>query len=308
MLRMPGARGAWALLIALVCLLAVILPGPAALAQQPVPALSGRVTDLTGTLNREQRDQLEAQLAAIEQRKGSQVVVLFVETTQPEPIEDFSIRVAEAWKIGRGKVDGKRIDDGVLIVVAKADRKVRIEVGYGLEGAIPDALARRIIDQSIVPRFRAGDYHGALQAAVADLGRLIEGEPLPAVQSGQGAQDEGVDWLAGLLVAGFAGMFASALLGRLLGSMVCGAAAGAFALFSGFSLAGAVGIGVVVFIAFLLFGSGGGGGMRPGSGGGARRGPSVWTGGGWGGGRGSSDGGFSGGGGSFGGGGSSGNW
>jgi uncharacterized protein len=144
-------------------------------AQQPVPSLNRRVTDLTGTLNPSQQADLETTLHRFEQKKGSQVSVLIVPTTQPETIEQYSIRVAEQWKLGR-----KGVDDGVLLLIAKNDRTLRIEVGYGLEGVLPDALCNRIIDEHIVPRFRAGDFYGGIQAGVARLVSVIDGEPLPA--------------------------------------------------------------------------------------------------------------------------------
>ena len=161
-----------------------------AFAQQPVvvPALSARVTDLTGTLDAAQRQRLDAQLGDIERRKGTQVAILIVPSTQPETIEEFGIRVADAWKLGRGRERAQRdtgnsrataIDDGLLLLVAKNDRRVRIEVGYGLEGAIPDAVAKRIIGEAITPRFRTGDFAGGLEAAVADVSRRLEGEDLP---------------------------------------------------------------------------------------------------------------------------------
>ncbi len=155
-----SAAAGHALLALLAALAFLCLFAPHAFGQDlvAVPPLQGRVTDLTGTLSAEQRRSLDDELAALEQRKGSQIAILIVPTTQPEAIEQYSIRVAEQWKIGRGKVDGKSVDDGVLVVVAKNDRRVRIEVGYGLEGAIPDAYAKRIIDESIAPRFRQGDY------------------------------------------------------------------------------------------------------------------------------------------------------
>lgn len=293
-----------------------LLPGARAQSLQPVPPLQARVTDLTGTLGAGQRQQLEAQLAAIEQRKGAQVVVLMLPTTRPEEIEQYGIRVAEAWKIGRGSVDGKRVDDGVILLVAKDDRKVRIEVGYGLEGAIPDAYARRIIAEAIAPRFREGDFFGGLQAAVTDLGRLIDGEPLPGPwQPGQDAQPgQDIDWLAGLLVVFVGGMIATAVLGRLLGSAAGGAGAGLLAAVKGLPLLLAGIVGVIAFVILLVLsvggGGGGGGGMRPGRRSGPRGGPVIWTGGGggWGGGGGFGGGGFRGGGGGFGGGGSSGSW
>ena len=150
---------------------ALLLAMCCALAQVPVPKLSARVTDLTGTLTQQQRVSLEERLAAFEARKGSQVVVLIVPTTRPEAIEQFSIRVAEQWKIGR-----KGTDDGVILVVARDDREVRIEVGYGLEGAIPDAIAHRIIEEQIVPHFRAGDYYAGIRSGVTAVMKRVDGE------------------------------------------------------------------------------------------------------------------------------------
>jgi uncharacterized protein len=287
------------------------LPGAQAQALQAVPPLSARVTDLTGTLDAGQREQLEQRLAAIEQRKGSQVAVLIVPTTQPEPIEDYSIRVVEAWKLGRGQVDGKQVDDGVLLLIAKDDRKVRIEVGYGLEGAIPDAYSKRIIAETIAPKFRQGDYFGGVSAAIDALARLIEGEALPA-PSGTGQGDGQADpqsLLAGLLAVFVAGVVASAILGRVLGSGVGAIAAAGYSLTMGASVVVALIAGVVGFFAFLLIGHSFLRGLQ--SGGSSGR--SVWTsGGGWGRGSGGGfrggGGGFRGGGGGFGGGGASGGW
>src|SRR5688572_12004333 len=140
----------------------------------PVPALTAPVTDLTQTLTAEQRSALENRLRAYEAQKGTQVAVLIVPTTQPETIEQYSIRVADEWKIGR-----KEPEDGVILLVAKNDRAVRIEVGTGLEGALPDVLASRIISQVIVPRFRAGDFAGGIDEAITRVLAVIEGEPLP---------------------------------------------------------------------------------------------------------------------------------
>src|ERR1700719_3369770 len=147
----------------------------AALADVAVPPLAGRVVDLTGTLSSDQIAALTQTLKNLELRKGSQVAVLIVPTTQPETIEQFSIRVADAWKIGR-----KKIDDGAILVVAKNDRKLRIEVGYGLEGALNDVTAKRIIDEIITPKFRSGDLAGGISAGVARIVAVIGGEPLPA--------------------------------------------------------------------------------------------------------------------------------
>lgn len=287
-----------------------------ALAQplQPVPRLESRVTDLTETLDAGQRARLEEQLAAIEQRKGAQVALLIVPSTQPEAIEEYSMRVVESWKLGRAEVDGRRVDDGVLVLVAKNDRKIRIEVGYGLEGAVPDALAKRIVAEVIAPRFRQGDFFGGLSAAVEDLGRLIEGEPLPHAWQSEGRTDEGdgQSILAGLLVLAVGSMFAIAILGRLLGSAFGGAGSTVFALLAGVPIAFAALAGVIAFVLLLVFAQVFMRGLRAGPAGRGSR--AVWTGGsGWGsggfrggglGGRG----GFGGGGGGFGGGGASGGW
>jgi len=303
-----------------------------ALAQQPVPVppLSARVTDLTGTLSAPQRAQLEAGLAEIEQRKGTQVAILLVPTTAPETIEAFGIRVADAWKLGRGKARAQRdtgdagraaIDDGILILVAKNDRRVRIEVGYGLEGAIPDAVAKRIIEEAITPRFRTGDFHGGLQAAVADIARRVEGEDLPAPwQPGQGdAAGDGEGGLLPTILGAFViGLVVSQVVGRLLGAAVGGGGAGlgAAKAFASGGLGLAVGIGVFALILAMGRGGGGGGGGGPGGGRLRRVGrhtighgpvivPGSWGGGGGGG---FGGGGFGGGGGGFGGGGASGGW
>ena len=162
--------------LAIVCLgCALTLAAAVAQAQlQPIPSLSARVTDLTNTLDANQRQTLESELAALERRKGSQIGVLIVPTTQPEDIAQYAIRVFDAWKLGR-----KGVDDGVLLVVAKDDHRVRIEVARGLEGAIPDAAAARIIREYITPRFRAGDFFGGIHDATDTLTKLIDGEPLP---------------------------------------------------------------------------------------------------------------------------------
>ena len=152
----------------------------AAFADVAVPPLTGRVVDQTGTLSAGDVAALTQTLKGLELRKGSQVVVLIVPTTEPETIEQYSIRVAEAWKIGR-----KKIDDGALLVVAKNDRKLRIEVGYGLEGALNDVTARRIIDEIITPKFRSGDFAGGISAGVDRIIGVIDGEPLPAPEPQQ---------------------------------------------------------------------------------------------------------------------------
>src|SRR5436309_11782632 len=157
-------------------LLALLLCWAAsALALVAVPPLSGRVVDQTGTLGSNDIASLTQTLKDLEARKGSQIAVLIVPTTDGEAIEQYSLRVAEAWKIGR-----KKIDDGAILVVAKDDRKLRIEVGYGLEGALTDVTAKRIIDEVITPKFRSGDFAGGIVDGVNRMLRVIDGEPLPA--------------------------------------------------------------------------------------------------------------------------------
>lgn len=260
-------------------------------AEVAVPALTSRVTDLTGTLSTEQAASLEQKLAAFETRKGSQIAVLLVPSTQPEEIEQFSIRVAEAWKIGR-----KGTDDGVILLVAKNDRRLRIEVGYGLEGAIPDATAKRIISETITPRFKAGDFYGGISAGVDQLIRLIDGEKLPPPTGGSGSAGSSAfpsDWVipAFFFVVIMGGLL-RALLGRFRGALGTGLLGGLIAWFV-FGLGIALVVGVVVFLLALM-----NSGVSSGSGG-------YSSGGGFSSG---SSGGFSGGGGSFGGGGSSGSW
>lgn len=275
-----------------------------ALADVAVPALKARVTDLTGTLTAQQTRQLESQLAALEQRKGAQVVVLMLPTTQPEDITDYATRVFDQWKIGR-----KNVDDGVLVVVAKDDHRAMIETGYGLEGAIPDAAASRIIREYMSPKFRVGDFYGGLNDAVGALTKLIDGEPLPPPlqepQRDRGGVAHGHDWFTGLVVAWIVLVWARGLFARvprLPRAGLVGGTTGLLAwLFSGLWPLG-LGLGV---LGLLIGFAGGGGGMF------ARRGGSGgwggFGGGGFGGGFGGG-GGFSGGGGSTGGGGASGSW
>jgi uncharacterized protein len=271
--------------------LALLWTGIAA-AEVPVPALSARVTDLTGTLDAGQRAALEARLEAFEREKGSQVVVLIVPTTQPETIEQYAIRVADAWKIGR-----KDIDDGVLLLVAKDDRAVRIEVRYGLEGALPDAIAKRIIEEVIIPRFRVGDYYGGISDGVERILGVIEGEPLPPPsQRGiGGVPNEDALWMIvplPLLVGGVVRLIHN----RFTGGVVAGALAAGLAWWlTGAAIVALVAAMICAFV-IVTVGSGGGGRHRGWSSGGG------WGGGGFGGG------GFSGGGGRGGGGGASGHW
>jgi uncharacterized protein len=300
-------------MFARVVLFAFLICWPfAASAQVAVPPLTGRVVDQTATLSASDAAALTQRLKDLETRKGSQVAVLIVPTTQPETIEQFSIRAAEAWKIGR-----KKIDDGALLVVAKDDHKLRIEVGYGLEGAIPDVTARRIIDEIIVPRFRTGDFAGGITDGVDRIIRIVDGEPLPkpAPEVSHSNVDPGMAFNLIFSPFGFIGFIAIAgitrkLLGRMLGSGVTAGVVGAIFWF----LLGSIGISAVVgVVAFFLtmFGDAIMAASQEASRNGRRGGSwsSGSSGGSWSSGSSSSDsGGFSGGGGSFGGGGASGSW
>lgn len=290
-------RSAWRLIAALGFFL-LSAAGLAADDLVAVPPLKARVTDLTGTLSRDQAAALEADLAQFEKSRGSQIAILLVPTTKPEAIEAYSIRVAEAWKLGR-----KGIDDGILILVARNDRKLRIEVGRGLEGAVPDAVAKRIVAEVIGPRFKEGDFFGGLQAGVAQLQAAIGGETLPPPKSASPASSAAMDletlFIVGMVIATLLGAVMGRLLGRLGGSTVTSGVVGGLAwLVTGSLLAALIGA-ILVFIFVLAFASSGrGGGWSSGG----------WSGGGGGWSSGSSDGGFSGGGGDFGGGGASGDW
>ena len=282
----------------------------AAFADVAVPPLSGRVVDQTGTLSSGDIASLTQTLRALELRKGSQVAVLIVPTTQPETIEQYSIRVAEAWKIGR-----KKIDDGALLVVAKNDRKLRIEVGYGLEGALNDVTAKRIIDEIITPKFRSGDFVGGISEGVDRIIGVIDGEPLPAPAPAAPRHVEPDSALYQFLnplnpftiifILLLGGVFRR-LFGRLFGSLASGGLIGVLVWFVFGSLIVSALAGIVASV-FTMFSDA----ITAPSPAGHGRGGS-WSGGGssWsGGGSSSSDsGGFSGGGGSFGGGGASGSW
>jgi uncharacterized protein len=282
---------------AVVLVLALLVPLLALAAD--IPPLKARVTDLTGTLNAQQRDALEQTLAEFEQRKGAQIAVLMVPTTQPETVEQYAVRVQESWKLGR-----KGVDDGVLLVVAKNDRKLHIEVGYGLEGILPDAIAKRIIDDDIVPRFKENDFYGGIRAGVDRIMRVVEGEklPPPAARGHPKAQGIDLNWVLPLLfVAIIGGTLLRAIFGRFLGSGITGGVVA----FAAWALVGSLVVGVIAGVfAFIFMLGGGSRGWSPGyrTGG--------WGGGGWsgGGGFGGGGGGFSGGGGSSGGGGASGSW
>ena len=268
-----------------------------------VPPLTSRVTDLTGTLSGGAVARIEAKLAALEAKKGSQVAVLIVPTTQPEEIEQYGIRVEDTWKLGR-----KGVDDGVYLIVAKNDRRVRIEVSYGLEGALPDAVANRIITETITPHFKIGDYDGGVEAGVNQIISVINGEPLPAPDKKWERHNGLGNMLPLLLVVVFvASGVLRAVFGRLFGSVATGGLAGGIVWLLSHVIPIGIGAAVFAFLFALLTGGsrsgwstgrGWGGGMG-GFGGG-------FGGGGFGGGGGG--GGFSGGGGGGGGGGASGGW
>jgi len=271
----------------------------------PIPKLTARVTDETGTLSATERQALETKLADWEQRTGNQLVVLLVPSTKPEPIEAYSIRVAEAWKIGR-----KGQDNGALFVVAKDDRKMRIEVGYGLEGVLTDVTSRRIIAEDVAPLFRANQFAAGINAGVDRIIQVVgTGQPLPAKQA-PARRSSGFDFET-LLILLFVGVpivggILSRIFGRMLGSTVGAGVVGVGAWIVAGSLAIAFGAALIAFFVMLLFGAGGGIGRR----GGMWIPTGGWGGGGLGGGGfgGGGGGGFSGGGGSFGGGGASGGW
>ena len=273
---------------------------PAAPAAAPAPmALRQHVTDLTGTLTSAESSQLESELAALEQRKGSQLAVLIVPSTGDLPIEAYALAVAEKTKLGR-----KAPDDGLLLIVAKDDRKARIEVGYGLEGVVTDAIASRVIREYLAPKFRANDFYGGLQDAVAMLVKLVDGEPLPPPMAPEQGGEAQSPWLFAAVVGVFIGLFAGGTRLRpvLLRRMGAGGVAAAVAmLLLGLGAAGILS----AIVAFLLSGGGGG---RFGSGRGLWGSWPGWGGGWGGGGCGGGGGGGSGGGGGFGGGGASGSW
>ncbi|MEO8466070.1 MAG: TPM domain-containing protein [Gammaproteobacteria bacterium] len=269
-----------------------------ALAQQPVPPRAARVTDLTNTLPAATQAALDRKLAAFEARKGSQIAVLLVATTAPESIEQYSQRVAEAWKLGRAGVD-----DGVLLLVAVQDRRARFEIGYGLEGAVPDALARRVIAEQLAPKFRDGDYAGGIDAGLDALIGLVEGEPLPEPAARAPDVEPWGAMPVLLIFAAFVAPLFRRIFGTLFGSLALGAGAGFIVWLVSSVLFASVLVGGLVFV-FALAGIGGGAG-RWASRGGPFGGMPGGFGGGFGGGGG---GGFRGGGGRFGGGGASGGW
>lgn len=303
------ARAAWpaAWLLLLALLIAVFSAGVVAQGVLPVPALSARVIDQTGTLDAARIAALTTRLEALEKSKGAQLVVLMVPTTAPEDIASYANRVANSWKIGR-----RDVGDGVLLIVAKEDRALRIEVAKTLEGAIPDLAARRIIDGAITPAFRNGDFGGGLSAGVEQIAALIAGEALPEPPStGQWTADGGLDgwgdlFAFAMVAVPIAAAILGSLLGRKLGAVAAGAGVGVLAFVVGASIVIAAIVGAIatVYALFTALAGFPGRGRRGGFG----SSPGGWAsgghrGGGWGGG------GFSsGGGGDFGGGGASGRW
>ena len=281
-----GAARRWSIAIGLA--LALLAPLTTTTAQVAVPPLLGHVTDQTGTLTLKQQSTLEQTLLAFEAKKGSQLAVLVVPTTAPEEIEQFSLRVAEQWKLGR-----KKADDGAILVVAKNDRALRIEVGYGLEGALSDITSKRIISETITPRFKQGDYFGGIEAGVEQIIRVVDGEPLPAPTNRSQDSYQDIRQLVPILfiVALAVGGMLRRVLGKVPGALVTGAVVSALAWFviGTVFLSLLAGLGAMVFTLLgstrMLYGMGGlGGGGRGGGGG------------------------FRGGGGGFGGGGASGRW
>ena len=265
-----------------------------AFAQAPVPPLTGRVTDLAAVLTAEQKLVLDGTLQAFEARKGSQLAVLIVPTTSPETIEQYSVRVAEAWKLGR-----KKIDDGAILVVAKNDRAVRIEVGYGLEGVLNDATSKRIISERITPRFAQGDFNGGISAGVAQMIRVVDGEPLPQTSgnpvTGVANMQQYVPVI--FILAMVLGGVLRSMFGRLPGALATGGVVAVAAWFFVGAISIALVSGVLALVLTLLGGGMGGHGI------GGHRGGFGTSGFG-----GRGNGGFSGGGGGFGGGGATGRW
>lgn len=262
-------------------------------AQVAVPALTGYIVDLTGTFSAKQKETLNQTLSSFEARKGSQLAVLIVPTTMPESIEQFGIKVADKWKLGR-----KNIDDGVILIIAKNDHTLRIEVGYGLEGALTDALSKRIIDQTIVPRFKEQDFYGGVTQGVQQIIRAIDREPLAAPSASvDSAIDQGISFAPILFVIV---IMVGGILRRIVGRVPAAIATGGLSALVAWFVVGGLLIAIIAGVAgfFLALAMGVLG----------WRGRGGYYGGGSGSGGGSSGGGFSGGGGGFGGGGASGRW
>ncbi len=282
-----------------VALLALALGLPfVAVALNPVPPLTGHVIDQTGTLTTEQMTTLEQTMTAFEARKGSQLAVLMIASSAPEAIEPYVLRVAELWKLGR-----KKVDDGAILVVAKNDRATRLEVGFGLEGSLNDATSKRIISDTILPRFKQQDFYGGISAGVSQIIAVIDGESLPAPKDGLAANIGNVQQYAPILfiLAMVFGGVLRASIGKVPGALVTGGVVAVAAWFIVGALWVALIAGVIGLFVTLLGGGMGGHGFGGYHGGGA-------GGRGHGGGFGGSGGGFSGGGGGFGGGGATGRW
>jgi uncharacterized protein len=288
--RLPASKQFIAALAAWLCA-ALVFAQPLV----AVPALTGRVVDLADSLSAVQQQDLDKRLSAFEQRKGSQIALLIVRSTHPETIEQYAIRVAEQWKLGR-----KKVDDGAILLIAKEDRTLRIEVGYGLEGALNDATCKRIIDELIVPRFRDNDFFTGVNVGLDAMMRVVDGEALPALAQSDELQIGNAGLLPVIFVAAvIIGAVMRKLLGRGKAALITGAVVGlAVWLFTSlilFALFSAL-VGIVITLVGAHIGGGGGWGVGGWGGGGGRGG-----GGGGGGFRG-------GGGGGFGGGGASGRW
>jgi uncharacterized protein len=290
LVRLPASKQFIAALAAWLCAALVVAQPLVA-----VPALTGRVVDLADSLSAVQQQDLDKRLSAFEQRKGSQIALLIVRSTHPETIEQYAIRVAEQWKLGR-----KKVDDGAILLIAKEDRTLRIEVGYGLEGALNDATCKRIIDELIVPRFRDNDFFTGVSVGLDAMMRVVDGEALPALAQSDELQIGNAGLLPVIFVAAvIIGAVMRKLLGRGKAALITGAVVGlAVWLFTSlilFALFSAL-VGIVITLVGAHIGGGGG-----------------WGGGGWGGGGGRGGGGGGGGfrgggGGGFGGGGASGRW
>ena len=271
----------------------------------PVPKLTGHVVDLTGTLSADERARVDAKLTEFEAKRGSQVVVLLVPSIGTEVIEDFSTRVTDAWQLGR-----KGVDDGVLFVIAKQERKMRVHTGRGVQGTLTDVLAKRIVADIVSPRFRTGDFAGGIDEAVDAIMKAIEGESLPLPPSKPRGKVSTVSsygdflWMAFFLVP-VGAMVLRSLVGRFAGAGLTGGVTGVAAAWIFGSVVFGVVAAIIAFIVGLMMGTGISSGARPGGRGGGYGG-GGWSGGG--GGFGGDGGGFSGGGGGFDGGGASGDW
>jgi uncharacterized protein len=303
-LTTPRTQGFASRCVASFALALACLAGNVAGAQVAIPRLEQRVTDLTGTLTAGQQAELEQRLAAFERRKGAQIVVLILPTTEPEDIAQFGIRLADAWKIGDAKSDA-----GAILIVAKNDRALRVEVGDGLEGALTDATAGRIINDTIVPLFKQGDYYAGVSAGVDRMLRVVDGEPLPPPVRAWDKRGGSLEKLPVLLIVlSIIGKVLRTFMGRA-GAAFVGGGLGfgiAWIMTGSLLLAGITGVATLVLIVWLTAGSVGS--WTLGGGEDSRR-NRRWRDDDWGGGSsGGWGGGFSGGGGHFSGGGASGKW